>query len=178
MLTTAQFLARLGPVNFIRAIWPKKQRGPCPGNRKDSYQFYGPWNTEAAQQCDNLNRLGYSIYYGANDPGCDRFLEINVKKLRLIYRDCDTSEDPVSWHLSGGEFVPPHIHYVTSPGKSQSLWLIEPIPSDHIGIIHNKMVEWHGHDPSTSGAARLLRLPGFLNTKYEPAHPVTVVLSR
>ncbi len=174
-MDTAQFLARLGPVHFIRVIWPK-QRGAVPDGHQDSYSFYGPWNAEAAKKCATLNRLGYSVYYGSNDPGCDRFLEANVKKLRVIYRDCDTSEEPRSWELKDGSLVPPHIHYVTSPGKSQSVWLIEEIPSDHIGIIHNKMVEWSGHDASTSGAARLLRLPGFLNTKYDPA-PLCEVVS-
>ena len=175
-MNTAEFLARLGPVHFIRAIWPKKQRGAVPDGHKDSYQFYGTWNAELAARCATLNQLGYSIYYGSNDPGCPRFLEANVKKLRLIYRDCDTSEAPRSWELKDGSLVPSHIHYVTSPGKSQSVWLIEEIPSDHIGIIHNKMVEWSGHDASTSGCARLLRLPGFLNTKYDPA-PLCEVVS-
>jgi predicted P-loop ATPase len=172
-MSPSEFLSALGGPRVIRAIWPKKQLGECPAGQKDAYTFYGqqyPFDAIAS-----LNTLGYSIFYSANDPGSADLKEIKVEKLSVIYRDHDTDENAAFWRLAGGEELPPHFHIITSPGKSQSLWLIEPIPAAHQAAIHGKMATFHDHDKSTSGAARLLRLPGFANTKYASRPLVSAV---
>jgi Virulence-associated protein E/Primase C terminal 2 (PriCT-2) len=189
-MDTAEFLARLGPVHFYRALWPKKlftdgveQPNPhaAPNGQQEVTIGYGPWSARFQAECARLNALGYGIYFGANDPGPGNPLDAkHCDKLRLIYRDRDKKdgeggEEASPWQLANGTLVLPHLHWVTSPGSSQSAWLIEEISADHIGIIHNKMVEWTRHDASTSGAHRLLRLPGFLNTKYAEKPPCEVV---
>jgi Virulence-associated protein E/Primase C terminal 2 (PriCT-2)/RepB DNA-primase from phage plasmid len=174
MLATAAFLAFVGPSAYC-ALWPVKQLGECP--RKDANGRpvnaiplgYGPWTPALEKRCQELNATGYGIYFTPNDPGSADRHEKNFRTLRCIYRECDTSPDPCQL---GGEL--PHLHWESSPGKSQSLWLTEDLPAERSARIHAEMVNLYGHDSNSSGAGRLLRLPGFANTKY-PSRPLARV---
>jgi Virulence-associated protein E/Primase C terminal 2 (PriCT-2)/RepB DNA-primase from phage plasmid len=171
MLSTAAFMALIGPSAFC-ALWPVKQLGNPPSTRVIAIPLgYGEWSERIAGHAADLNALGYGIYFTPNDPGGEDRHEKNFTSLRCIYRECDTSADPCQ--LSSEL---PHLHWITSPGKSQSLWLTEDLPADRMSRIHGQMVNLYGHDASSAGAGRLLRLPGFPNTKYPDKPLVTVTL--
>lgn len=191
MNSTIDFLASFGGGVLIRALWPEKQRPnqqpepiravpggwilgqkPVPGA---AYTWYGQpkefGRSDAWDFAERLNALGYGIYFAVNDTHGPHTKTDSVRQMRAIYQDDDDGwlgSLEVAGHL-------PHWTIRSSAGKTQSFWLTGPLLPEWQMIIHNLMVEFHGHDPSAGGILRLMRLPGFRNTKYEDAPLVKIV---
>lgn len=184
MLEQRDFLAAFGSHVFIRAIWPLKSRpGDMPrpieltpagwkiGEKPQlgaAYSWYGPvkdWPA-ASSFARRLNELGYGIYFAVNDPGMLSLRAEDVQEIRALYQDNDTGAD-ADLAIAGRL---PHLTICTSNVggviKSQSFWLTEPLPPAWQAQIHSYMVQFHGHDKDSHGVARLMRMPGFHNTKY------------
>jgi hypothetical protein len=68
----------------------------------------------------------------------------------------------------------PRPNYVleTSPGKFQVIWKVEDIPQDQAEALQRAMVREFGGDPAATDSTRVLRLPNFVNRKYEHEHSV------
>ena len=62
----------------------------------------------------------------------------------------------------------------TSLGKYQVLWRVESIPLEQQESLLKLLAFTFGGDPACTDCNRVLRLPGFLNQKYTPAHVVSV----
>ena len=62
----------------------------------------------------------------------------------------------------------------TSPGKYQALWKVEGFNFDQQENALKLLVIAFGGDSACTDRNRVLRVPGFLNRKYDPAHPVSV----
>ena len=60
------------------------------------------------------------------------------------------------------------------PGKYQVLWRVESFPFEQQESLLKLLAITFGGDPACTDCNRVLRLPGFLNQKYAPAHLVTV----
>lgn len=186
MNSTINFLASFGGAVLIRALWPEKQRPNqqpepirvIPGGwirHGAAYSWHG--SPEAFSQPDTwgfahqLNALGYGLYFAVNDPHGPQTKADSVRRMRAIYQD-----DDKGWlgslEVAGAM---PHWTIRSSPGKTQSFWLTGPLLPEWQMIIHNLMVEFHGHDTSAGGVLRLMRLPGFRNTKYADEPLVKIV---
>lgn len=62
----------------------------------------------------------------------------------------------------------------TSPGKYQVLWRVEGFDFARQEQMLKLLAISFGGDPACTDCNRVLRVPGFLNRKYDPAHKVTV----
>ena len=62
----------------------------------------------------------------------------------------------------------------TSPGRYQVLWQVEGFTLESQERVLKLLAIMFGGDPACTDCNRVLRLPGFLNRKYDPAHPVGV----
>ena len=62
----------------------------------------------------------------------------------------------------------------TSPGKYQVLWRVEGFAFEQQERTLKLLAITFGGDPACTDCNRVLRLPGFLNQKYDPAHLVSV----
>jgi hypothetical protein len=62
----------------------------------------------------------------------------------------------------------------TSPGKYQVLWQVDGFDFESQEATLKYLAVAFGGDPACTDCNRVLRLPGFLNRKYNPAHRVTV----
>ena len=62
----------------------------------------------------------------------------------------------------------------TSPGKYQALWKVEGFDFDQQENALKLLAITFGGDSACTDRNRVLRVPGFLNRKYDPAHPVSV----
>jgi len=62
----------------------------------------------------------------------------------------------------------------TSPGKYQALWRVAGFDFERQEETLKLIAQTFGGDHACTDRNRVLRLPGFLNRKYSPAHPVTV----
>ena len=61
-----------------------------------------------------------------------------------------------------------------SLGKYQVLWRVAGFTLDQQESALKLLAVTFGGDPACTDCNRVLRLPGFLNSKYDPAYPVTV----
>ena len=99
----------------------------------------------------------------------------SVAEIRHLYLDLDTDADSKLAALRSSTSVPtPTAIVSTSAGKYQVLWRVEGFTFEQQESTLKLLAITFGGDPACTDCNRVLRLPGFLNQKYDPAHPVSV----
>jgi hypothetical protein len=125
----------------------------------------------------HLNAKGFGIYASANmlAPGARRRRRSEFPFASALYLDLD--RDGRESLLRIRRILPqPSLVVETSPWKFQILWRLEaPVPRVRAEGILRGLARAFGGDPAATDAARLLRLPGFTNTKY-PKRPAVDLL--
>ena len=123
------------------------------------------------------NRNGANVYAAANPllSGSRKRTKESIASVRHLYIDIDTDGDARLATLRASDAVPtPSAILSTSPGKYQVLWRVEGFDFDAQESALKLLAIAFGGDPACTDCNRVLRLPGFLNRKYDPAHRVTV----
>lgn len=123
------------------------------------------------------NATGANVYFAANPliSGSRKRTKESVAEVRHLYLDLDTDGDEKVAALRSSNTVPiPTAIVSTSPDKYQVLWRVESIPFEQQEALLKVLAITFGGDPACTDCNRVLRLPGFLNQKYTPAHLVTV----
>ena len=123
------------------------------------------------------NDNGANIYVSANPlrPGSRKRTKESIASVRHIYIDIDTDGDARLATLRASDLVPaPTAILSTSPGKYQALWRVAGFDFERQEQTLKLLALAFGGDPACTDRNRVLRIPGFLNRKYSPAHPVTV----
>ena len=125
------------------------------------------------------NENGTNIYVSANPicPGSRKQTKDCVASVRHIYIDIDSDGDARIARLRASDVVPaPTAILSTSPGKYQALWRVADFDFDldHQEQTFKLLALTFGGDPACTDRNRVLRVPGFMNQKYSPAHRVTV----
>ena len=112
-------------------------------------------------------------------PGSKKRTKESVAEVRHLYLDLDTDGETRLAELRSSNSVPiPTAIVSTSPGKYQVLWRVEGFAFAQQESTLKVLAITFGGDPACTDCNRVLRLPGFLNQKYDPAHPVTVEYRR
>lgn len=118
------------------------------------------------------NEQGYGIYVTINSQEGKNRTKNDMLYPRAIFQDDDKGFD-------GDYPVPPNIVVNTSKNKYQRYWLINnDAPWDkslwpEYEAIEKRLVKEYGNDKSTTDCSRVLRLPGFKNTK-QPNEPYNI----
>src|SRR6266567_2436975 len=123
------------------------------------------------------NATGANVYVAANPLVCGsrKRTKESVAEVRHLYLDLDTDGEAKLAALRTSNMVPiPTAIVFTSPGKYQVLWRVENITFEQQETLLKLLAIAFGGDPACTDCNRVLRLPGFLNQKYAPAHLVTV----
>jgi hypothetical protein len=123
------------------------------------------------------NASAASIYVAANPlrPGSRKRTKESIASVRHLYIDIDTDGDACLAMLLASDSVPaPTAILSTSPGKYQVFWQVNGFDFDLQERTLKQIVIAFGGDPACTDCNRVLRVPGFLNWKYDPAHRVTV----
>jgi RepB DNA-primase from phage plasmid len=123
------------------------------------------------------NGTGANIYVAANPllPGTRKKTKQSIASVRHLYIDIDTDGDARLAALQASDLVPaPTSILSTSPGKYQALWRVEGFDFDRQEQTLKRLAVAFGGDPACTDRNRVLRIPGFLNQKYDPAFRVTV----
>jgi len=123
------------------------------------------------------NGTGANVYVAANPlrPGSRKRTKESIASVRHLYLDIDEDGDARLAALRASELVPPPTSILsTSPGKYQVLWRVDGFDFEHQETILKLLAVAFGGDPACTDRNRVLRIPGFLNRKYDPAHRVTV----
>jgi RepB DNA-primase from phage plasmid len=124
------------------------------------------------------NQHGRNNIYVAANPlrsGSRKRTKECIASVRHLYLDIDTDGDARLATLLVSELVPPPSSILsTSPGKYQVLWRVEGFDFARQEQTLKLLAIAFGGDPACTDCNRVLRIPGFLNRKYDPAHRVTV----
>src|SRR5580658_2988608 len=123
------------------------------------------------------NFAGANVYVAANPLRSDSHKRTKecIAVVRHLYLDLDTDGDTRLSSLRASEAVPPpNAVLSTSLGKYQILWRVDGFTFEQQESALKLLAVSFGGDPACTDCNRVLRLPGFLNCKYDPACPVTV----
>jgi hypothetical protein len=123
------------------------------------------------------NGTGANVYAAANPlrPGSRKRTKECIASVRHLYLDIDTDGDDRLAALRASVDVPPPTSILsTSPGKYQVLWRVEGFDFVRQEQTLKLLAIAFGGDPACTDCNRVLRVPGFLNRKYDPPFKVTV----
>lgn len=123
------------------------------------------------------NVAGNNIYVAANPlrPGTRKRTKESIASVRHLYLDIDTDGDARLAALRASDVIPPPTSILsTSPGKYQVLWRVEGFDFARQELTLKLLAFAFGGDPACTDCNRVLRVPGFLNHKYDPAYRVSV----
>jgi hypothetical protein len=123
------------------------------------------------------NDNGANIYVSANPlrPGSHKRTKECIASVRYIYIDIDDDGDARLAALRASDAVPaPTAIVSTSPGKYQALWRVAGFDFERQEQTLKLIAQAFGGDPACTDCNRVLRIPGFYNRKYSPAHRVAV----
>jgi hypothetical protein len=123
------------------------------------------------------NDNGANVYVSANPliAGSRKRTKECIASVRHIYIDIDEDGDARLAALRASDRVPtPTAIISTSPGKYQALWRVAGFDFSRQEQTLKLIAQAFGGDPACTDRNRVLRVPGFLNRKYSPAHPVAV----
>jgi hypothetical protein len=123
------------------------------------------------------NHGGANVYVAANPlrAGSRKRTKESIASVRHLYIDIDTDGDARLAELLASDAVPtPNVILPTSPSKYQVLWRVDGFDFEYQEQMLKLLAIAFGGDPACTDCNRVLRIPGFLNRKYDPAHRVTV----
>jgi hypothetical protein len=110
------------------------------------------------------------IYIGMNTlkPEAQGRTKDDIQTIRHLYLDIDHEGATALKKIQHSNVVPePNYILHTSPDKFQVVWQVEGIPQDQAESLQRSMARKFGGDPAATDSTRVLRLPGFINWKYE-----------
>ncbi len=123
------------------------------------------------------NHAGANSYVVANPlrSGSRRRTKETIAEIRHLYIDIDSDGEARVAVLRSSDAVPvPTTILSTSHGKYQVLWRVEGFDFARQEQTLKLLASAFGGDLACTDCNRVLRIPGFLNRKYDPAHRVTV----
>jgi hypothetical protein len=121
------------------------------------------------------NANGADIYLSVNTlkPGARSRTKADIDEVRHLYLDIDVDGDIVLANMRADASVPPPNSLLSSsPGKYQLLWNVEGFGKDEAEAAVRGLAAKFNADQAVWDCARILRIPGFRNCKYETPHYV------
>ena len=110
------------------------------------------------------------IYIGMNTlkPQAHGRTKEDIQTIRHLYLDIDHEGPTALMKIPQSDFVPqPNYIINTSLEKFQVVWRVEGISQEQAEALQRAMARKFGGDPAATDSTRVLRLPGFINQKYE-----------
>lgn len=151
-----------------RALHPTDKADPGHA-RRDTLPNMWSWLCEM-----NTNGFGIFAVVSAMD-GHGRKLD-NVQYIRAHFVDLDNAAAMVNLDRAMRADPPVSMVVRSSPIKAHGYWQVQPyIGIDRFQTLQRKLRQVYDSDPAVIDATRVMRVPGFFNTKKESAgHLVTV----
>jgi len=110
------------------------------------------------------------IYVGMNTlkPEARTRTKEDIQTIRHLYVDIDHDGPAALAKIQQSNLVPsPNYTVNTSPDKFQVVWRVENISPEQAEALQRAMARKFGGDPAATDSTRVLRLPSFLNRKYD-----------
>ena len=125
----------------------------------------------------HMNAQKHEIYVSMNAlrEGATGRTKADIEAVRHVYLDFDEgATEAVERLLKRTDLPQPSSKVSTSPGKWQVAWKVEGFAADQAEAFQRWLARDSGADPAATDCARVMRLPGFYNHKYETPHFVSV----
>jgi hypothetical protein len=172
----ASFLRRCFAPEETIAILLRRPDAPAPMQRVVRLEQvletrYMAWLSYENQHSRN------NIYVAANPlrPGSRKRTKESIASVRHLYIEIDMDGDARLAALRASVAVPPPTSILsTSPGKYQVLWRVEGFDFVRQEQMLKLLAIAFGGDPACTDCNRVLRIPGFLNRKYDPPYKASV----
>ena len=126
------------------------------------------------------NSTGANIYVAANPlrTGSRKRTKGSIAAVRHLYIDIDTDGETRLAAMRTSDALPaPTAILSTSPNRYQVLWRVEGFDFEGQESTLKLLALAFGGDSACTDCNRVLRVPGFLNLKYDPAHLVAIEYS-
>ena len=127
------------------------------------------------------NAQGADIYLTVNalKAGAAGRTKADVETVRHVFLDLDGGGREAVDRIVEADGMPnPHHVLNTSPDKHQVIWSVEGFDRGQAEALVRGMAHQFGADQAVWDTARVLRMPGFRNWKYEQPHYVRDVHER
>lgn len=159
-------------------------KDPSERSWTDRFMPFGSIGQETFDQFAEYNRNGHglNVYLSMATfkPGTTSRVKTSVSSCRHAFVDADGDFDKLSARIdsdvAAGMIPEPALRVLSSPSKGQIIWSLEPgefLTADgqpdigkHEGLI-DALQERYQTDPAATDTARVLRVPGFQNVKYQ-----------
>src|SRR5882672_1045535 len=110
------------------------------------------------------------VYVGMNPlkPGARTRTKEDIHSIRHLYLDLDHEAERARAAVEQSSLVPqPKVVIATSPNKFQLVWRVEGFNQEQAEAALRAMARKFAGDPAATDSTRVLRLPGFVNRKYD-----------
>ena len=121
------------------------------------------------------NASGADIYLTVNalKPGVSGRTKADIAAVRHVFLDLDSGgREAVDRIVTARGMPNPHHVLNTSPEKHQVIWSVEGFSQTEAEALVKGMAQRFGADQAVWDTARVLRMPGFRNWKYQEPHYV------
>jgi hypothetical protein len=169
---------QLTPTEYVRANFESTDRiAVLVRNRKPG---------ETIQRISTVNKVAAPSFqdwlrYKNEKDSCDVYVGMNALKpqahtrtkedilaIRHLYVDLDQDGSTSLAAIEKSNLVPPPSYVLnTSPNKYQVIWKVEDVPQGQAEALLRALARQFDGDHAATDSARVLRVPGFLNKKYE-----------
>jgi hypothetical protein len=169
---------KVTPANYIRDNFQPSDRIAVlvrNAKRGETTQRISTAEKVAAAQFQDWMRYknehdGSDIYVGMNALKANAFTRTkhDVLAIRHLYADFDHDGSASISAIEKSNLVPPPNYVLnTSPDKFQAIWKVEDIDLAQAEVLLHALARDFDGDHAATDAARVLRVPGFLNKKYD-----------
>jgi CHC2-type zinc finger protein/DNA primase RepB-like protein len=143
----------------------------CPGNGQ---RFFPVGDYRAAASFGIAWARSGNVYISALPRIRRNGSKDDVESSWVLWTDVD-HEDGID-RVAQFAPVPSIVIKTGTPGHALAIWqLREPLQADQVKPMNRRLAHALGGDLASTDAARVLRLPGTLNLKHDPARPVRCV---
>lgn len=141
-----------------RAIHPVLK---TPEGQSLSHKLYGTLE-QVYPRLVEYNQQGFGIYAVLN-PGGDK--DAQITHARVAFVDCDHMAGYPNWDALP---IRPHMICGRGPDSYHLFWMIQDEPDlEAWSRLQYKLALWFNSDRSVHNPSRVMRVPGFINTKPE-----------
>lgn len=116
-------------------------------------------------------REGFDVYIGMNSlkPESRTRTKDDILEIRHLYLDLDSDGPNALTRIQQSDLVPmPNYILNTSPDRFQVVWRVKDVAQEKAETLLRAMARQFGADPAATDSTRVLRIPGFKNTKCHP----------
>ena len=120
----------------------------------------------------------FDVYIGMNTLKLEARTRTkeDIETIRHLYMDIDHDGPAALAKIQQSNLVPPRNYTInTSPDKFQEVWRVRNISQEQAESLQRSIVNKFCGDPAATDSTRVLRLPGFLNRKYEAEFRVQAI---